>query len=42
MLNVLDEFKMRAAIATKASGLFFATLRTASKPLQPRPARNRE
>ena len=23
---------MRAAIATKASGLFFATLRTASKP----------
>jgi hypothetical protein len=24
--------QMRAAIATKASGLFFATLRTASKP----------
>ena len=27
-----NERRLRAAIATKASGLFFATLRTASKP----------
>ena len=30
LANALGQ--MRAAIATKASGLFFATLRTASKP----------